>query len=153
MSERLFVRAAPPRPALAPRLTSASELFSTMTPSITISGSAPPRIEPVPRRRMLTPPPGWPLFWLITAPRTLPWSALSMDCAAGASFTSSPPTVATVLPSCRRSAAAPVPVTTTSLSCTAAAESSIVPAFTARSAPSASGRVRRANPRRLTCSV
>jgi hypothetical protein len=49
--------------------------LSTITPSITYSGSAPPRIELVPRSRMLTPPPGCPEFSEITAPTSFPWRA------------------------------------------------------------------------------
>ncbi|PYP01674.1 MAG: hypothetical protein DMD61_00865 [Gemmatimonadetes bacterium] len=53
-SDRRFDSAALPRPALAPKLTSACALLSTSTPSTTHSGSALPRIVLVPRSRTLT---------------------------------------------------------------------------------------------------
>ena len=73
----------------------------TMTPSMTYSGCADPRMEEMPRMRMRLPPPGAPVDCEICAPAILPWNAFSMDCA-DTLFTSAPLTVATSLARLRR---------------------------------------------------
>src|SRR6266513_2388669 len=152
ISDRRFDNAALPRPALAPRLTSACALLSTITPSTTHSGSALPRIVLVPRSRTLTWPPGTPVLWEITAPVTLPASAWSTVVAPGASLTASPGTVSMVLPSTFRSAGAPLPVTTMAWRETAAARSG-TSASTVSPVPTSTSRRATAYPTRRASTV
>lgn len=83
----------------------------TITPSTTMSGSALPRMDEVPRIWICPPPPGAPLFIWMLAPTTLPWSAFSTD-TAGTRVKSSEVTTLTAVAAFCRSTGVACPVTT-----------------------------------------
>ena len=85
----------PPAPVIEFKPVPNASLF-TMTPSTTYSGWNAPFTVLLPRIWSCTPPPGAPLFCVITAPGTLPCSAFSMFCC-GTRFTSSLLTTVTAL--------------------------------------------------------
>src|SRR5207249_167049 len=86
--------------------------FAITSPSTTIKGSTPPLIVVTPRKLICPPPPGAPEFIWITAPGTLPCSALS-SVWVGARVSCSAFTVVTALARLRRSTAVAWPVMTT----------------------------------------